>query len=47
MNQTLSDWQVDEIRKGLKEADRGKFASEQEVRKIIEKWIGTLLKRLK
>jgi len=39
MNQALSDWQVGEIRKGLEEADRGEFASEQEVRKALEKYL--------
>ena len=35
---SLNDWQIEEIKKGLKEADRGEFASEQEVQRVIKKW---------
>jgi len=34
----LTEWQVEEIRKGLAEADRGEFASESEVQQTIRKW---------
>jgi len=34
----LNEWQIAEIRKASKEADRGEFASDREVRKIISKW---------
>jgi len=31
-------WQIEEIKKALKEADAGDFASDEEVRAIAEKW---------
>ena len=31
-------WQLAEIRKGLAEADRGEFASEEEMRALYQKW---------
>ncbi|HET9281841.1 MAG TPA: hypothetical protein VFR24_07750 [Candidatus Angelobacter sp.] len=41
MNRTLSTWQVEEIKKAIAEADRGKFASEQAIQKILQKWTST------
>jgi RHH-type rel operon transcriptional repressor/antitoxin RelB len=35
---TLNEWQIGEIRKALGEADRGDFASAQEVQQTIKKW---------
>lgn len=35
---TLNEWQIGEIRKALSEADRGEFASAQEVQRTIKKW---------
>ncbi len=35
---TLNEWQIGEIRKALREADRGEFASAQEVQRTIKKW---------
>ena len=34
----LNEWQIEEIRAAVKEADAGDFASEQEVRAIFNKW---------
>ena len=34
----VNEWQIDEIKKGLQEADRGEFASDQQVRRVISKW---------
>jgi len=31
-------WQVDEIRRGLAEADAGKFATEAQVKAVFSKW---------
>jgi predicted transcriptional regulator len=31
-------WQIDEIRRGLAEADAGDFASEAEVEEVFSKW---------
>ena len=31
-------WQIEEIKRGLAEADAGEFASEAEVAAIFEKW---------
>ena len=38
MNRELLRWQIDEIRKGIEEADRSEFASEHDVQKILKKW---------
>lgn len=34
----LNSWQIEEIHKGLIEADRGEFASENDVKKLAKKW---------
>ena len=34
----LNQWQIDEIKKAVTEADRGEFASEEEVEKTFKKW---------
>ena len=34
----LNEWQIEEIKAAVKEADAGDFASEQEVRAIFNKW---------
>ncbi len=33
----LAQWQIEEIKKGLDEADRGEFASEQEVEQLLKR----------
>lgn len=38
MSESADDWQVEEIRKGLAEADAGDFATEEEMARIIAKW---------
>jgi RHH-type rel operon transcriptional repressor/antitoxin RelB len=37
---TLNEWQIGEIRKALGEADRGEFATPEEVQRTIKKWTG-------
>ncbi|MGE5327113.1 MAG: CopG family ribbon-helix-helix protein [Deltaproteobacteria bacterium] len=34
----VHDWQVEHIKKGLKQAQSGKFAGENEVRKAFARW---------
>jgi RHH-type transcriptional regulator, rel operon repressor / antitoxin RelB len=34
----LNEWQIAEIKKAVREADRGEFASDREVRKVISQW---------
>jgi RHH-type rel operon transcriptional repressor/antitoxin RelB len=34
----LNEWQIDEIKAAVKEADTGDFASEQEIRAVYSKW---------
>jgi predicted transcriptional regulator len=34
----LNEWQVGEIEKAMQEADRGKFASDQAVKRVFKKW---------
>ena len=36
----VNEWQIEEIRKGLAEADRGEFASDEQVRRATRKWTG-------
>lgn len=36
----LQAWQVEEIKRGLAEADAGDFASDEEVEKVFAKWRG-------
>ncbi|MBZ5679003.1 MAG: CopG family transcriptional regulator [Acidobacteriia bacterium] len=35
---TLNQWQIEETKKAVLEADRGEFASEAEVRRTMGKW---------
>jgi predicted transcriptional regulator len=34
----INEWQIQEIRKAIKEADRGEFATDHEVQKVMNKW---------
>ncbi len=34
----LNEWQIEEIKAGVKEADAGDFASDQEIRAVLNKW---------
>lgn len=34
----LNDWQISEIKKGMAEADRGEFASDEDVERTVRKW---------
>jgi RHH-type rel operon transcriptional repressor/antitoxin RelB len=34
----LNSWQIEEIHKGLDEAERGDFATESEVKRVAKKW---------
>jgi len=35
---TLNEWQIREIKQALAEADRGEFASDEEVNRVLTKW---------
>ena len=35
----LQDWQVKEIQEGIREADAGEFASDEEVAAVFAKWL--------
>jgi RHH-type rel operon transcriptional repressor/antitoxin RelB len=35
---TLNEWQIEETKKALLEADRGEFASEKDVQQTIKRW---------
>jgi len=35
----LERWQIEEIKKGLAEADRGEFASDEEVEQVLKHWL--------
>ena len=35
---SVNEWQIEEIKKGLEEAERGDFASDKEVAKVLKKW---------
>jgi RHH-type rel operon transcriptional repressor/antitoxin RelB len=34
----LNEWQIEEIKKGLAEAERGEFATEKDVTQVLNKW---------
>ena len=34
----LNEWQIEEIKKGVAEADRGEFASGKDVERTLNKW---------
>jgi RHH-type rel operon transcriptional repressor/antitoxin RelB len=34
----LNEWQIEEIKKGLTEADQGEFATEKDVERTLKKW---------
>jgi RHH-type transcriptional regulator, rel operon repressor / antitoxin RelB len=34
----VNEWQIEEIKKSLAEADRGEFATDAEVRRVMHKW---------
>ncbi len=34
----LNEWQIQELREAIKEADREDFASDQEVQVVLKKW---------
>jgi len=38
-NTALNEWQTEEITKGLAEAERGDFASDEELEQTLNKWI--------
>ena len=35
---SVNEWQINEIKKGLAEADAGDFASEEEVQQVLKRW---------
>ena len=39
---SLNEWQIAEIQKGLDKADRGDFATDEDLSKVIGKWTHTL-----
>jgi predicted transcriptional regulator len=34
----LGRWQIEEIKKAIAEADRGEFASHEEVERVLSRW---------
>ena len=34
----LNEWQIQEVRNAIAEADQGDFASEEEVKEVLGKW---------
>jgi predicted transcriptional regulator len=37
-SENLDQWQIEEIKKALDEADRGEFASDEEVKQVLKRW---------
>ena len=35
---SVNEWQINEIKKGIAEADAGKFATKEEVQRVFKKW---------
>ncbi|SRR6266446_6125136 len=36
---TVNEWQINEIKKGIAEADAGDFASDKEVQQVLKRWM--------
>ncbi len=36
---TVNEWQINEIKKGIAEADAGDFASGKEVQQVLKRWM--------
>jgi RHH-type transcriptional regulator, rel operon repressor / antitoxin RelB len=36
----LNEWQIEEVKKSLEEADRGEFATDGEVQRVMDRWTG-------
>ena len=36
---SVNEWQINEIKKGIAEADTGDFASEKEVQQVLKRWM--------
>jgi RHH-type rel operon transcriptional repressor/antitoxin RelB len=34
----INEWQIEEIKKGLHEAEQGDFATDKEVQRLLTKW---------
>jgi predicted transcriptional regulator len=43
----LNEWQINEIKAGIEEADRGEFATEEEVERVLNKWTRVVAARRK
>lgn len=37
-SQSVDDWQINEIKAGLAEADRGEFATDREMEEVLNRW---------
>jgi predicted transcriptional regulator len=35
----LERWQIEEIKKGIDEADRDEFASDEDVQQVLRRWL--------
>jgi RHH-type rel operon transcriptional repressor/antitoxin RelB len=35
---SVNEWQIAQIKKGIEQADRGEFATEEEVQRVRNKW---------
>ena len=35
---TLNEWQIEEVKKGIAEAERGDFATDDDVSRVVKKW---------
>ena len=36
---TVNEWQINEIKNGIAEADAGDFASDKEVQQVLKRWM--------
>ncbi len=34
----LNEWQIEEVKQGIEEADRGEFVTDEHVRRTMKKW---------
>lgn len=36
----LNEWQIEEIQQSIAEADQGKFATDDQVKVVFDRWVG-------
>jgi predicted transcriptional regulator len=37
-SQSVDEWQIEQIKAGIAEADRGEFATDEEMEEVLKRW---------